>query len=36
MCAMFSLFTEFIKEFESTGLIMSKQLFAVGKGKVIE
>ena len=32
MCAMLSLFTEFITEFESSWAI--KQLFAEGKGKI--
>ena len=36
MCAMFSLFTEFITEFESTWGIVLKQFFAKGKGEIIE
>ena len=36
MCAMFSLFTEFITEFESTWGIVVKQFFAEGKGEIIE
>ena len=36
MCAMFSLFTEFITEFESTWGIVLKQFFAEGKGEIIE
>ena len=36
LCAMFSLFTEFITEFESTWVIILKQLFAEGKGKINE
>ena len=36
MCAMLSLFKEFITEFESTWVIILKQLFAEGEDKIEE